>query len=259
MGNIPSLVSSLSPRARPFHLQGKRFTLRMQNTLIWTTATPLVTFRARGPALAPDWTSLLSPSSHFLCLALPPSLPSFFLNLTVPTSERVHPRERRKIVKINELLFSLAVRPTDRATAGAAAAVPSPALFLASCGTVDSKRRKDGKSRGEEWREGETVVVLPFLPLLHALDNPSGGSNSLFEGQFHCCRHRLCRIGDGNTSWTSLSLPLSSPPLPFFPSHCELEPGARNGLAKFQIYANAASGRCCGGEREADRRESGVD
>ena len=109
-------------------------------------------------------------------------------------------------MKINELLFSLAVRPTDRATAGAAAAVPSPILFLASCGMVDSKRRKDGKSRGEEWREGETVVVLPFLPLLHALDNPSGGSNSLFEGQFHCCRHRLCRIGDGNTSWTSLSL-----------------------------------------------------
>ena len=61
----------------------------------------------------------------------------------------------------------------------------------------------------------------PFLPPLRALDNPSGGSNSLFEGQFHRRRRgrrrckRLCRIGDGNTSWTLLSLSPSAARSPF--------------------------------------------
>ena len=175
----------------------------MQNTIIWNTATPLVTSEHVDLCWRRDW-SVFSPSWHFLCLALSPPLP--LSPCLLPQSDgpnvRVHPRERRKIVKINELLFSLAVRPTDRATA-----LPLPRQ-LSSClpavrWTV-KEGRKDGKSGGE-W-ERTTILILPFLPLLRASDNPSGGSNSLFEGQFH----RLCRSGDGNTSWTLLS-PISLP------------------------------------------------
>ena len=58
------------------------------------------------------------------------------------------------------------------------------------------------------------------------------------------------------------SLPLCRP-LPF-PLRGELEPGARNGLAKFQIYANAAAAAAAadvaGKERGGtDRRGRGTD
>ena len=150
-------------------------------------------------------------------------------------------------MKINELLFSLAVRPTDRATA-----LPLPRQ-LSSClpavrWTV-KEGRKDGKSGGE--RERTTILILPFLPLLRASDNPSGGSNSLFEGQFH----RLCRSGDGNTSWTLLSPHLSAAPLPASWSRVQ-EMGLLNFKSMLMLPVVDA-GR--GGEGETDRREVGTD
>ena len=105
-----------------------------------------------------EWSSS---ASHFLCLSRSPlSLLPDLLPQSDGPNVRVHPREqaseRRKIVKINELFFPW---PSDRPTARVAPAL-SPGPFLASCGRVDSKRRKDGESSAGERGRGKTV--LPF-------------------------------------------------------------------------------------------------
>ena len=109
-----------------------------------------------------EWSSSFALSLS-LSLALPsPFFRTFFLNLTVPTCACTQERASERAQENREdkrALFSLAVRPTDRPTARAAPAL-SPGPFLASCGRVDSKRRKDGESSAGERGRGKTV--LPF-------------------------------------------------------------------------------------------------
>ena len=90
----------------------------------------------------------LSALSFFaLSLSRSPSLPPLFLPQSDGPNERARAPKRAQENREDKRAPFFLGRPTARARARA-----SSLLFLASCGMVDSKRRKDGKSRGERER-----------------------------------------------------------------------------------------------------------